>query len=157
MSTHGRDLQRSIAAAVNAELGGRGWTRKYLAAQAGITEQTMERIMNLKRDMDVAQLGSIADALGVTTEHLMAEARRWRERTSVPTDSRERASLLNYLLNSPQQDEELVRRLGALESQMGVSGVGVQRLAAKIRHDRKAELTEMLHALAPDTGVDHTG
>jgi transcriptional regulator with XRE-family HTH domain len=69
--------QRLLVAAINAEIGGRGWTRKYLGEKSGISPQQMERIFNLKRQMTVQQWGAIADALGVTMDYLAAESRKW--------------------------------------------------------------------------------
>src|SRR6478752_5381854 len=83
-----REYQRVLVAAIRAELGGRGWSRKQLAERSGITEQQMERIFNLKRDMNVAQFEQIADALGVEPDDLALEARRWRAGTTtarIPT------------------------------------------------------------------------
>ncbi len=69
--------QRLLVAAINAEIGGRGWTRKYLGDKAGISAQQMERIFNLKRQMTVQQWGAIADALGVTMDYLAGESQKW--------------------------------------------------------------------------------
>src|SRR6478609_6046399 len=131
MTTSGgddRQYQQALVAAIRSELGGRGWSRKQLAELSGITEQTMERIFNLKRDMSVRQVEQIAAALGVEPESLALEARRWRAGTStgrlstgipasdyatwgsthLPTDPR---SLLRSLIDNPDMDDELTHRL----------------------------------------------
>ena len=151
----GRGYTAALAATLQAERAAARMTLNELAAKADLNPKTLFRLLHAQRDINVEQLSALATAFDLRPSALLAEAERRMARTD--SDANERTNRVGYLLQNPQQDEELVRRLGALESQMGVSGVGVQRLAAKIRHDRKAELTEMLHALAPDTGVDHTG
>lgn len=106
---HEWDYQRAIVAALNAEIGARGWTRKHLGELSGIGEQTMMRIFRCERNMNVQQLGAMADALGITIEHLAAEADRWSlelpgtrgDRPAPrPTDPR---GLIEWLLANPSQ------------------------------------------------------
>lgn len=77
-----REYQRTLVAAINAELGGLGWTRKQLADEIGISEQSLMRYFNLKRDMNIEQFAQIAGVLGVTPEYLVDKARVWSERTT---------------------------------------------------------------------------
>src|SRR5690349_14385993 len=123
-----KDYQRALVAALMAELGGRGWSRKRLADESGLTDQTLRRVFRLERDMNVAQLAAMADALGVTIEHLAAEADRWsRELPATsserpaqrPTDPRE---LIRWLMDNPSRDDVLLARFGEVESRTGVSG-----------------------------------
>ena len=74
-----RGYQRSLIRAINAEIGARQWSRKYLAARAGIPIVTADRFFALKRDLNVTQLADIAAALDVTVDHLASEAERWTE------------------------------------------------------------------------------
>lgn len=153
----GWDYQRAIVAALNAEIGARGWTRKYLGELAGINEQQMLRLFNCHRQLNVAQLGAMVDALGVTIEHIAAEADRWsRELPATrsdrpaprPTDPRE---LLLWLIANPSQDDVLNGRLSEVESRTGLSGNALGKLRDQIRHTRRAELRRALAALAPST------
>jgi transcriptional regulator with XRE-family HTH domain len=82
-----REYQRAVVAALNAELGARGWTRKHLGERAGITEQTMMRIFRCERDMNVEQLGAMLNALGVTAQYLAMEAER-RRASNIPHQER---------------------------------------------------------------------
>lgn len=163
MSTTGDDwaYQRAVAAAVNAEIGGRGWTRKHLAAVSGISEQQMERILNLKRQMNVQQLGQIIDALGVTPEYLAAEVNTWRRRQAglpvepitygpqVPLSAVDLRATIRDLLAQPDSDGELSRRLVDIELRTGVKGRRLERLLAQVRQSRQEELTRALAALPP--------
>lgn len=156
ISPGGDDMrhQRVLVAAINAEIGGRGWTRKYLGERAGISPQQMERIFNLKRPMNVEQWGAIADALGVTMDYLAGEANRWQDalpRSSAPAPSPEGGvdprSLLLQLLAEPSSDAELVSRLSEAAALPGVTGNRLKRLQDEIRHTRKGELQRALDAL----------
>lgn len=75
-----KNYQRTLVAAIDAEIGVRRWSRARLAKEAGITSQTLDRIFLLRRDMNIEQLGDIAAALGVTPEYLVHSARVWSER-----------------------------------------------------------------------------
>jgi transcriptional regulator with XRE-family HTH domain len=79
-SDDGREYQRSLVAAIDAEIGVRRWSRGHLADLAGINRQTMDRIFLLRRDMNVAQLSAIADALGIDPGVIALRAKEWRQR-----------------------------------------------------------------------------
>jgi transcriptional regulator with XRE-family HTH domain len=154
-----RRYQQALVAAIRAELGGRGWSRKQLAERSGITEQQMERIFNLKRDMNVAQFEQIADALGVAPDDLAVEARRWRtggtstsripmDLPRLPTDPR---LLLQALIDNPDMDDELAHRLDQAAAHVGGKSYRSKQLAAEIRQLRRAELERALNDLPPTT------
>jgi transcriptional regulator with XRE-family HTH domain len=73
-----RGYQRLLIAAIDAEMGVRRLSRARLAKMAGIPTVSMDRYFNLGRDMNVSQLGAIADALGVTPEYLVGKAAEYR-------------------------------------------------------------------------------
>lgn len=148
-----RDYQQALVAAISAELGGRGWTRKQLADASGITDQTLRRVMRLERDMNVAQLGAIVDALGVTHEYLAAEAEHWRSsspgaRSDLrrPTDPR---GLIAWLIANPSQDDVLNDRLSEIGNQTGLSGNALAKLRDEVMNMRRRELDASLSALTP--------
>jgi transcriptional regulator with XRE-family HTH domain len=151
-----RTYQGALVAAIKAEIGGRGWSRKELAQRSGITEQTMERIFNLKRDMNVTQLEQIAGALGIEPDDLAIEARRWRAGTStgrippgLPRMSVDPRSLLQHLLDNPDNDDVLLTRLADARQHIGDKSSRAKRLADEIRQLRSAELERALSDLPP--------
>lgn len=150
-----RRYQQALVAAIKAELGGRGWSRKQLAERSGISEQQMERIFNLKRDMNVTQFEQIADALSVEPDDLAIEARRWRARGTstpvVPQTGTDPRALLQHLLDNPDKDTELLTRLAKSSEHLGDRTRQAQRLAAEIRQVRSEELTKALASLPPQT------
>lgn len=144
--------QRAIVAALNAEIGARGWTRKYLGELAGIGEQTMMRIFRCERNMNVQQLGAMVDALGVTIEHLAAEADRWsRELPAMPQRPTDPRALIEWLIANPSQDDVLNTRLGELESRTGLTGNALAKLRDQVETVRRTELKASLRALTPST------
>jgi transcriptional regulator with XRE-family HTH domain len=149
--------QRVLVAAMNAEMGGRGWTRKYLGERAGITPQQMERIFNLKRPMNVEQFGAIADALGVSMDYLAGESQRWAGISHAPASGpspeqgMDPRTLIRALLDDPDSDAELNRRLSEARGLTGVSAARMKRLTDEIRSLRQGELERALDAL-PTTG-----
>jgi transcriptional regulator with XRE-family HTH domain len=150
-----RRYQRSLVAAIRAELGGRGWSRKELAERSGITEQQMERLFNLKRDMNVAQLEQIASALGVEPDDLALEARRWRGTSTghlspgIRQSGADPRTLLQHLLDNPDNDDVLVARLAESRKHLGDKSLRAKRLADEIRQVRSEELSRALASLPP--------
>jgi transcriptional regulator with XRE-family HTH domain len=149
-----RDYQGQLVEAIDAELGVRRWSRRRLARESGINAQTLDRVFLLQRDMNIQQLDQIATALGVTPEYLVEKAREWRGGIShvsrpapavvVVTDPR---SLIAQLLDEPDTDGELVRRLGEAAGLTGVSPARLKRLQDEIRLVRQGELQRALDAL----------
>lgn len=73
-----RGYQRLLIAAIESEMGARRLSRARLAKLVGIPTVSLDRYFNLGRDMNVSQFGAIAEALGVTPEHLVARAAEFR-------------------------------------------------------------------------------
>lgn len=145
--------QRAIVAALNAELGARGWTRKQLAQRTGIAEQTLMRLFLCRRPMRLDQLGAMIDALGITSEHLVSEAHRWSralvqesERQPRPTDPRE---LLQWLIDNPNADDVLQARLSEATEKTGLSGNTLTELRDEVVTARRRDLERSLRALTP--------
>lgn len=147
--------QRAIVAALNAEIGARGWTRKELGERAGIAEQTMLRLFLCRRPMRVDQLGAMVDALGVSIEHVVSEANRWERELPVtpsaqpsqrPTDPRE---LIAWLIDNPKADDVLTTRLGEVEQRTGLTGNALRAIRDQIGRARRTELQQALRALPP--------
>jgi transcriptional regulator with XRE-family HTH domain len=80
--TGARDYQLFIVQAINAERAAQGLTAKALQEKSGIPDKTFRRAMACERDLDVAQLGKIADALGVLPSDLALEGERRRKRST---------------------------------------------------------------------------
>ena len=76
MTPPGRELQSFVAQAIGTELGARGWSRRGLAARAGLNERTLMRVMTCTREMTLQQLDRIAQALDVSPVYLLTEAHR---------------------------------------------------------------------------------
>jgi lambda repressor-like predicted transcriptional regulator len=73
-----RTYQAALIAAINAEMGGLGLSRRQMLARAGLSENTMERVFRLQRDLNVTQIEAMANAMGVTPEYIAARAAEWR-------------------------------------------------------------------------------
>lgn len=154
MSTdEGREYQRSLVRAINAELGALGWSRSRLARESGLNPQQLDRIFNLRRDLNVTQLDRIIRALGVTPDYLTAQARRWDQRATTPVGRPvtrlTRAELLG-LLASPSSDETLQTRLGNVGLGSGDHGKDLEALRTAIQQLRRDELLALLGDLAAD-------
>jgi transcriptional regulator with XRE-family HTH domain len=151
--TSEREYQRALVAAIKSEIGGRGWSRKHLAELSGITEQQMERIFNLKRDMSVAQLDAIAGALGVEPDDLAMAARRWRDphvtTNTIGQSGTDPRTLIRELLDNPDKDTELLDRLAEAAQHLGDKSARAKRLAQEIRNTRRDELAHALASLPP--------
>lgn len=63
-----------IAERIDEALARIGWTRYKLAQVTGISHATMHNICNGIHDPKSSNLKSIADALGVTVDHLLSDA-----------------------------------------------------------------------------------
>jgi hypothetical protein len=117
----------------------------------------MERIFNLKRQMNVQQWGAIADALGVTMDYLAGESRRWANEppTPAPHVAADPRSLITQLLADPTTDAELATRLSEAAALPGVTGARLKRLQSEIRQTRQGELRRALDALPPAAEQRH--
>lgn len=151
----GREYQRFLVQAINAERAAQGLTIKELARRAGIGERTMLRINGLERDLDFQQIEQIARALNVTVSALTlaAEARRAGTTTTKPLSHSpvDPRMLLQHLLDNPDEDTELLARLSEAREHVGDRSARAKRLADEIRHTRHGELTRALDSLPPQT------
>jgi transcriptional regulator with XRE-family HTH domain len=168
----GRDYQTVVAAALTAEIAGRGWTRKDLAERAGIEVGTLGRYFRGQRDMNVAHLEALASALGWSIPKLISEVENWRAghpegHSSAPISYASdeeyhpkgggysgddiRAHIVHLLAN-PNSDTELLRRLDIASSQSGVKGRKLSALLAEVRSLRRGELERALRALPANRG-----
>lgn len=154
---NGKRLQRQLIAALDAELGIRRWSRRHLAEVSGINRQTMDRIFTFQRDLNIEQLGKIAEALGVQPDDIMSAAittgidrAAGRISTGLPPKGDPRA-LLVYLLAHPTEDPELITRLDEARQHVGDTSGRAKRLADQIRATRSAELQRRLDALPFDS------
>jgi hypothetical protein len=111
----------------------------------------LDRVFTLKRDMNVAQFELIANALGVTTDHIVIAAEHWRTGTPPPGQTQSAVpdprKLIRFLLDHPNQDQVLLTRLSEATGHVGGKGTRMKQLEAEIRSNRSEELTSALAAL----------
>lgn len=68
--------QRFVAMVIKGEAAARDLTLQEVATRSGIDYQTLLRVVNLKRDLKVDQVGAIAAVFGMRASELMREAER---------------------------------------------------------------------------------
>ncbi|MFF2678068.1 helix-turn-helix domain-containing protein [Arthrobacter koreensis] len=73
------EFASAVAATLRAERAARRWTYRELADAAGMTEQSVMRYLTGKRDLHMADLGSLADALGISPARIVQQAMERRE------------------------------------------------------------------------------
>ena len=150
--------QAELIAAINAELGARGWSRRELLTRAGLSENTMERVFRLQRDLNVRQIEQMAAALGVAPEYIARQAAMRRGEVVPPSEhagppaGADVRTIILWLLEHPEDDAELTTRLGEAATQVDASGKQMARLFDTIREVRRAELMQALQALPPSQG-----
>ena len=131
-----------------------------LSRLAGISNSTLGTLLNGSSAMDVDQLARICKALDLEPGELysaaiaMADDAGTSTRPIPPvirqtvTDPR---TLLQYLLDNPDEDDELNTRLANARQHVGEKSSRSQRLAAEIRQLRRTELERALNDLPPTT------
>lgn len=80
-------LNDAVAATLRAERAVAGLTTLALAERSGVPERTLMRILAAERDISVAQVEKLADALGVTPIYVVTEAERRLERARTDADA----------------------------------------------------------------------
>jgi lambda repressor-like predicted transcriptional regulator len=153
-----RTYQAALIAAINAEMGGLGLSRRQMLARAGLSENTMERVFRLQRDLNVTQIEAMAEAMGVTPEHIARRASEWRGRAdgddpataSVTSHlSEDPRTLIRYLMDHPDNDGTLQTRLGELRRESGASSRTLAAVEHEMVNNRRTELARALDALPP--------
>lgn len=97
-------FQAWIAATIKAELAARDWSVRKLAAAAGFSsEQQLGRYMRCQRALNIEQLASIAQALGMSVSELIEKTESRRDAASTV----ERASVLSAVDHHLSEREKL--------------------------------------------------
>jgi transcriptional regulator with XRE-family HTH domain len=149
----------AVVATITGERQAQGITIERLSELTGINYSTLRRLLagQMERDFGTGEIRRIAYALGLSPARLsqLAEDRMARtgglSRVSRPAPSPEVVtdprSLIRKLLDEPDNDAELNRRLGEAAGLTGVSGARMKRLTDEIRLIRQGELQGALDAL----------
>jgi DNA-binding Xre family transcriptional regulator len=142
----GRAYQRLLIDEANAEMGRQRISRRQLMQMTGIAPATMNRIFTCERDMNVAQWESIASALGFDPGELARKAHGTSVTAQRGEDPR---TLIQFLMDHPDNDGTLQARLGELRRESGASGRTLAAVEREMVLNRRTELSRALDALPP--------
>jgi transcriptional regulator with XRE-family HTH domain len=142
----------ALAATLRAECARAGWTIEEMAERSGLNYETLRRMLREERDISMDSLRRIANGLGVAPSSLMRDA---ESRMDDPDDADPHGSVRS-LIDHPESDPELLRRLGDIANLPGVGRSRRERLEIGIRQARADELQRLLAALpTPGQPNDH--
>lgn len=152
-----RRIAGILAANIRAVMGRKNVNALTLSGMAGIANSTLGNLLNATTAMDVDQLYRICRALDVDPGpfyqaaieeaddvHPQADP---RIPTGLPLSVVDPRSLVQFLIDNPNADDELAARLGDVSQIPGVSGNKLKRLQDQVRNTRHAELVNALAAL----------
>jgi transcriptional regulator with XRE-family HTH domain len=133
----------ALAATLRAERARAGWTIEEMAERSGLNYETLRRVLRAERDISMDSLRRIANGLGVAPSSLMRDA---ESRMDAPDEDDPYVSVRS-LIDHPELDVELSRRLGDIANLPGVGRSRRERLEIGIRQARAEELQRLLAAL----------
>lgn len=160
--------ERRIAAVLGEEIrvamARRDVNTLQLSRSTGISNSTLATLLKGTSAMDVDQLARICKALDLDPGQFYSDAiakadgvmpaihndqpHVTRGLAQLPSDPR---ALLRFLIDNPDMDDELTRRLEQSVRHIGDKSSRAQRLAQEIRQLRRAELERALNDLPPQT------
>lgn len=83
MANYGESIQSAIAVQIKAEMAAKDWKQSDLANASGIPTSTLHRYLSGARDIPLPVFASIAEALGLDIQELIARAKRRLEGENV--------------------------------------------------------------------------
>jgi hypothetical protein len=136
----------AMAAVIADELADRRWSPEFLETKSDILKyRTIYRMIRNQKDITIQEVFEMARLLEMPAEELMRRAAAREERDArLGTGVPDPAAAARYLLAHPDEDGQLVRHLGELESQLGDHPEKLQHALDAARYEREQQLRRWL-------------
>lgn len=151
----GRPLPRELTVALGQIIktkAGRDVTNRQIAAHVGVHPSQIGRYLSGEKSPTLEEIRLMAEAVGADWFDMLNEAHD-RVAGSVthipPLRSEDPRTLIQFLIDHPEQDGELQTRLGDLRRESGSSSRALAEVEQDMTHNRRIELARALDALPP--------
>lgn len=147
------EVTREIAKFFREKLAGVQRNSTWFGEQIGRSQSHASQILRGNKPMSTEELRRASEAFGLSASEVMRAAEsaagvvHIHNPAPAPQQVTDPRSLLSKLLDEPDTDDELVRRLGEAALIPGVRGARLKRLQDEIRLIRRGELQRALDAL----------